>query len=144
MPIIQRMGYAHFHSLSSYRANQPQTFITADVKESPVYQRMVNELRSKLSNLSTLLNDFSIPFYSPRYAAHMTFESSLPSIAGWLSAMLLNPNNVSFEAGPITTLLELEVGKDLCKMIGFKDQDDIQSWGHLTADGTVSNIEAVW
>jgi glutamate/tyrosine decarboxylase-like PLP-dependent enzyme len=134
-----------------------QEFITSDVKSSPAYDRMVENLRNSLARLFSLLNDRSIPFYSPRYAAHMTFEPSLPSIAGWMSAMLLNPNNVSFQASPITTLLELEVGKELCKMIGFKDspeegeewnegqmEGDIRSWGHLTTDGTVANIEAIW
>lgn len=132
-----------------------KSFITDEIKNSRVYERMVEELRNKIARLSSLLNDRAIPFYSPRYAAHMTFESSLPSIAGWLSAMLLNPNNVSFEAGPITTLLELEVGRDLCHMLGFdsdthshgdgEEADDMaKSWGHLTCDGTVANIEAIW
>jgi glutamate/tyrosine decarboxylase-like PLP-dependent enzyme len=58
--------------------------------------------------------------------------------------MLLNPNNVLFEAGPITTALELEVGQDLCKMIEFENTEDIGGWGHLTCDGTVANIEAIW
>lgn len=120
---------------------------------------MVESLRDNLNRLTSLLNDHPVPFYSPRYAAHMTFDSSLPSIAGWITGLLLNPNNISFEAGPLTTLLELEVGNELCKMIGFKHDDkvpeeredddaergeDVMSWGHLTADGTVANIEAIW
>ena len=38
-------------------------------------------------------------------------------------------------------MLELEVGKQLCGMIGF---DVKESWGHLTCDGSVANGEAVW
>ncbi|KAJ2935440.1 hypothetical protein H1R20_g1658, partial [Candolleomyces eurysporus] len=133
----------HVAARTSYHP-QDGVLITNDFKQSQVYQQMVDKLRKKLSDLSTLLNDFSVPFYSPRYAAHLTFENSLPSIAGWLSAMLLNPNNVSFEAGPITTALELEVAQDLCKMIGFENTEEIRAWGHLTCDGTVANIEAIW
>ncbi|KAG2005932.1 group II decarboxylase [Coprinopsis cinerea AmutBmut pab1-1] len=133
----------HVAARTSYHP-EDGNFITSEVKESKVYKQTADNLRKKFAELSTLLNDFSIPFYSPRYAAHMTFESSLPSIAGWLAGLLLNPNNVSFEAGPITTLLELEVGQDLCKMIGFENEGDMQSWGHLTSGGTIANIEFIW
>ncbi|KAF5326606.1 hypothetical protein D9611_000881 [Ephemerocybe angulata] len=133
----------HVSARTSYHP-EDGAFITQDIKHSEVYHRMVATLRTKLARLSSLLNDRSVPFYSPRYAAHMVFESSLPSIAGWLAAMLLNPNNVSFDAGPITTLLELEVGRDLCRMLGFEEGGDVRSWGHLTCDGTVANIEAIW
>ena len=42
------------------------------------------------------------PFHSPRYAAHMVAEQTLPSIAGYFAGMLYNPNNVSREAAPVT------------------------------------------
>ena len=41
----------------------------------------------------------------------MTAEQSLPATLGYLSAMLYNPNNVAFEASPLTTELELIVGR---------------------------------
>ncbi|TFK20430.1 PLP-dependent transferase [Coprinopsis marcescibilis] len=132
----------HVAARTSYHP-EDGNFITPQVKSSRVYEQTVNTLRQKSHNLSALLNEYSIPFYSPRYGAHMTFESSLPSIVGWLSGLLLNPNNVSFEAGPITTVLEHQVGQDLCKMIGFHNEGDMQSWAHLTCDGTVANIEFI-
>ncbi|TFK24917.1 hypothetical protein FA15DRAFT_704219 [Coprinopsis marcescibilis] len=49
----------------------------------------------------------------------MAFESSLTSNVGWLSGLLFNPNNISFEAGPITTVLEHQVGQDLFANIEF-------------------------
>jgi hypothetical protein len=48
--------------------------------------------------LARLKADF--PFHSPRYAAHMIAEQTLPSIAAYFAAMLYNPNNVSSDAGP--------------------------------------------
>ena len=68
--------------------------------------------------------------------------------------MLYNPNNVAVEASPVTTKLEMEVGKDLCRMLGYRvprstdqptsDTDEITPWGHITCDGSVANLEAVW
>lgn len=82
----------------------------------------------------------NFPFHSPRYAAHMIAEQTLPSIAGNFAAMLYNPNNVSREAAPVTVRLETEACRMLCEMIGFESH----SWGHLTSGGTVANIEALW
>ena len=36
---------------------------------------------------------------------------------------------------------EMEVGKDLCVMLGYERD---KCMGHLTAGGSVANIEAVW
>ena len=66
------------------------------------------------------------PFHSPRYAAHMVAEQTLPAIAGYFAGMLYNPNNVSREAAPITVLIELEVGRMICEMLGY---DPKTSWG---------------
>ena len=78
----------------------------------------------------------------------MTVDQSLPAILGYLSTMFYNPNNVAFEASPFTTLIELEVGNQLCDMLGYKtyedDCDTPLSWGHITCDGTVANLESIW
>ena len=81
-----------------------------------------------------------VPFHSPRYAAHMLAEQTLPSIAGYFAAMLYNPNNVSADAAPVTVTLELEAGRMLSKMIGYGPE----SWAHLCSGGTAANIEALW
>lgn len=88
--------------------------------------------------LGRLKADF--PFQSPRYAAHMVAEQTLPSIAGYFAAMLYNPNNVSREAAPVTVRLELEACRLIGDMIGY-GQD---GWGHLTGGGTIANFEALW
>lgn len=88
--------------------------------------------------LARLKNDF--PFHSPRYAAHMLAEQTLPSIAGYFAAMLYNPNNVTAEAAPVTVRLEIEAGRLLSKMIGYSDT----AWAHLCSGGTAANIEALW
>lgn len=88
--------------------------------------------------LARLKADF--PFQSPRYAAHMLAEQTLPSIAGYFAAMLYNPNNVSPEAAPVTVRLELEAARLLSRMLGYGPD----AWGHLAGGGTVANFEALW
>ena len=72
---------------------------------------------------------------------------SLPGILGWAVAILNNPNNVAFEASPVTTRLEIDVGHDMCKMLGYNEEDanhKLKSWGHIACDGTVANLESIW
>lgn len=84
------------------------------------------------------LEEQAIPFYSPRYSAHMSVDQSLPAILGYLSTMFYNPNNVAFEASPFTTRLEIEVGVQLCDMLGYTvdNSKSDTAWGHITCDGT--------
>lgn len=80
------------------------------------------------------------PFHNPRYVGHMLSEQTLPSIAGFLAAMLYNPNNVTYEAAPVTVQLELEASQMIASMLGH----DADGWAHLTSGGTVANFEALW
>lgn len=91
-----------------------------------------------LELLGRLKADF--PFHSPRYVAHMLCEQTLPSIAGYFAAMLYNPNNVSWEAAPVTVRLELEAAQLIARMLGYGPE----SWAHLTSCGTIANIESLW
>ncbi len=98
--------------------------------------------------LFTLLGQLKsdIPFYSPRYIGHMTADTALPALVGYFATMLYDPNNVSWEASPITTLLELEVGRALARMVGFGSTPEelAKTWGHITSGGTLANIESIW
>ena len=105
------------------------------------YLKKANELKRKLDRLLRDLGQCSIPFYSPRYSAHMCSDQSLPAILGYLATMFYNPNNVAFEASPYTSHIEYIVGKQMCEMMGYNGD---QAWGHITCDGTVANLEAIW
>lgn len=50
----------------------------------------------------------------------MVWDINLPSIIRYFASMLYNQNNVAAEASPVTTVLEIEVGNDLCSMLGYK------------------------
>ena len=65
----------------------------------------------------------------------------MPANLGYMSAMLYYQNNCASESPPVTSKYEMEVGKDLCVMMGY-DRD--KCMGHLTAGGSVANIEAIW
>src|SRR5262249_59631894 len=81
-----------------------------------------------------------IPFYSPRYIGHMLGDQLLPAIAAYFAAMLHNPNNVTLEASPITTPYEMEVARQLARLMGYPGE----TWGHITSGGTIANFQALW
>ena len=47
-----------------------------------------NKLEKEFDQLLVGLRDLSIPFYSPRYYAHMAWEITIPSMLGNFAAML--------------------------------------------------------
>jgi len=102
--------------------------------------RTAESVKSSFLQLLTRLHA-SVPFFSGRYNAHMLSDQTIASQAAYFAAMLYNPNNISSEVAPVTTLLELEVVKELAEMIGYDAQ---RSWGHLTSGGTIANFEALW
>jgi glutamate/tyrosine decarboxylase-like PLP-dependent enzyme len=104
------------------------------------YDEAVATLTQELMGLLAELKR-GVPFFSGRYKGHMAFEQTIASQVGYFAAMLFNPNNVAIEASPVTTRLELEVGAQLARMLGYPAES---SWGHLTSGGTVANFEALW
>jgi glutamate/tyrosine decarboxylase-like PLP-dependent enzyme len=65
----------------------------------------------------------------------------MPANLGYITALLFNQNNCAAEASTVTTKYEVEVGFDLCKMVGF--DPDIAA-GHIVTGGTLANIESMW
>ncbi|KAF9526517.1 hypothetical protein CPB83DRAFT_837286 [Crepidotus variabilis] len=129
----------------TYHPEDP-AFITMKIQGSDAFQQGIGNLEKNFKDLSDLLREYSVPFFSPRYAGHMCFETSMPAILGCLMTILYNPNNVAFEASPITTLLELDVGTQMCRMLGYEtDATSSESaWGHIACDGTIANLESIW
>ncbi|NKN12286.1 pyridoxal phosphate-dependent decarboxylase family protein [Rhizobium laguerreae] len=132
------------HWRRNFHPDDP-THITEEIKRSPAYLEAVGSLKDNHQSLLSFLKK-SVPFFSMRYQGHMNWELTLPAMLGYFSAMLYNPNNVAFEGSTATTILELLVGDDICRMLGYEisGADAPRPWGHITCDGTVANIEAVW
>ena len=80
------------------------------------------------------------PFFHPRYAGQMLKPPHPVAVAGYLAAMLVNPNNHALDGGPGASGLEVEVVDQLRVMFGLPSP----GLGHLTSSGTIANLEALW
>jgi glutamate/tyrosine decarboxylase-like PLP-dependent enzyme len=128
-----------------------QDFVDAEIASSAAFMTSMSKLETNLTFLSRLLPRYSVPFYSPRYMAHMVNDVSMPATLGYLLGLMYNPNNISPEAGPLTHIIEYDVGQQLCGMVGYNTQIGSESlregptaWGHITCDGSVANMESMW
>lgn len=129
----------------NYHPGDP-THITEAARHTNEYVLALDALEGGFQGLLAALKK-SVPFFSPRYQGHMNWDLTIPGMLGYFAAMLYNPNNVAFEGSTATTFLELLVGDDLCRMLGYsvdKVANGTRAWGHITCDGTVANIEAIW
>jgi glutamate/tyrosine decarboxylase-like PLP-dependent enzyme len=145
--LIQAAIEHHCQTRKAYFPGDP-LHITAAMQRSPQYQETLEQLKRHYQDLLAQLAG-SIPFWSYRWQAHMSWDQTLPSLLGYFAAMLYNPNNVAAEVSPVTTQLELKVGQDLCQLLGYRipepdDPSAIHPWGHLTSGGSVANLEALW
>ncbi|WP_437320263.1 pyridoxal-dependent decarboxylase [Sorangium sp. So ce385] len=149
---LERLIVEAIRDHSFWRRNfhpQDPTHITEQSKRHPAYLHAMDSLKDNFRSLMSFLKK-SVPFFSDRYQGHMNWDTSIPSVLGYFAAMLYNPNNVAFEGSTATTILEMIVGDDLCRMLGYPLPDDgageqaVRPWGHITCGGTVANIEAIW
>ncbi|MFE0022251.1 pyridoxal phosphate-dependent decarboxylase family protein [Amycolatopsis sp. NPDC059021] len=96
------------------------------------------KLESIVDELAERLED-NYPFFHPRYAGQMLKPPHPAAVAGYLAAMLVNPNNHALDGGPATARMEREVVAELATMFGFGTH-----LGHLTSSGTIANLEALY
>jgi glutamate/tyrosine decarboxylase-like PLP-dependent enzyme len=79
------------------------------------------------------------PFFHPAYAGQMLKPPHPAAVAGYVTAMLINPNNHALDGGPVTGQMEKEVVAQLAQMFGLATH-----LGHLTSSGTIANLEALF
>ncbi|MDG9672196.1 pyridoxal-dependent decarboxylase [Hahella sp. CR1] len=155
LDVVKKLLSAVVEKTLEGRTNQfPEDpgYITDKVKSSDAYVQALQNIEQRSDDLLSLLTQYSVPFSSLRYQGHMTWDITLPAIIGYLSGMLQNQNNVTPQAAPATTLLEIVAANDVAQMAGFNvrplenDSDSTvpRSWSHITSGGTVANIESVW
>ena len=121
-----------------------KNYCPSDRYQNPKEKEWYEKLSFELQNVLTLLKA-NYPFYSPRYMAHMLSETIMPGILGYFAGMLYNPNNVTEEAAPVTVDLELEYGKKICQMLGFKSKDNTPTgFAHICSGGSIANLESLW
>jgi len=79
------------------------------------------------------------PYFHPSYAGQMLKPPHSAAVAGYLAAMLINPNNHALDGGPATSAMEKEAVAQLAAMFGLSTH-----LGHLTSSGTIANLEALY
>lgn len=92
-----------------------------------------------LGRLAERLTD-NFPYFHPRYAGQMLKPPHPVAMLAYAMTMRINPNNHALDGGAATSYMEREVVADLAKMFGFAEPN----LGHLTASGTIANLEALW
>jgi glutamate/tyrosine decarboxylase-like PLP-dependent enzyme len=138
---------AHCKFRRDFQPDDPP-YVGEAMKASPEFRASLNELEAALGELLEEMRA-SVPLASYRNQSHMYWDITMPSAVGYFAAMLYNQNNVAAEASPVTTFLEMQVGEDLCRMLGFTiptagDTCMPSPWGHITCDGSVANAESMW
>jgi glutamate/tyrosine decarboxylase-like PLP-dependent enzyme len=109
------------------------------VAPHPALEPDPDRLRTAFAEFGERLRG-SYPFFHPDYAGQMLKPPHPVAAAGYLAAMLINPNNHALDGGPATSELEREVVDDLAVMFALSEP-----WlGHLTSSGTIANLEALW
>jgi glutamate/tyrosine decarboxylase-like PLP-dependent enzyme len=79
------------------------------------------------------------PYFHPSYAGQMLKPAHPAAVVGYLTAMLINPNNHALDGGPVTSEMEKEAVAQLAGMFGLGTH-----LGHLTSSGTIANLEALY
>ncbi|MBS0571316.1 MAG: pyridoxal-dependent decarboxylase [Proteobacteria bacterium] len=133
----------HVYWRRNFHPEDPPAIATT-AAQHPQYQAFEARMRRELHQLSAALKR-SMPFHSPRYIGHMASDLLLPGLAAQMLALPYNPNNVTDEAAPVTVDLEVKVGLQLARMLGYVDDPARAdcAFGHLTSGGTLANYQAL-
>jgi glutamate/tyrosine decarboxylase-like PLP-dependent enzyme len=114
------------------RALLPLGTLLDDAHEPADAEReAMEELAARLRN--------TYPYPDARYAGQMLKPPVALAWAAYATAMLLNPNNHALDGGPATAEMEKDAVAQLAAMFGLPEH-----LGHLTASGTIANLEALW
>jgi len=133
----------HVYWRRNFHPEDPPPIVTAAARQ-PDYLDFEARMRRELHQLSAALKK-SVPFHSPRYLGHMVSDLLLPGLAAQMLTLPYNPNNVSEDAAPVTVDLEVQVGLQLARMLGYAHdpRQPACAFGHLTSGGTVANYQAL-
>lgn len=111
----------------------------ASYEEHPSGHVDPDAFKAGFEELVDRLGAANYPYFHPDYAGQMLKPPHPVAVAGYLTAMLVNPNNHADDGGAATSRMEREVVAELAGMFGLP-----QHLGHLTGGGTVANLEALF
>jgi len=110
-------------------------------RSEPRFQATLQRTQEALVELAGRLQVSSVPWFSPRYLGHMNADTLMAANLAYMLTLLYNPNNCAYEGSPATTAMEIEVGRQLARLLGYQPD---RAWGHVTSGGTVANYEGLW
>jgi len=154
--LIQKALQGNVDYRKNYFPADPD-YIDKTIQQSKDFTDTLSFINTEYDKLITELKG-SGTFFSMRTVGHMLWDTTIPGILGYFAALLYNQNNVAAEASPVTTILEMHVGNELCKMLGYSinpigakkgefklpANQQVTGWGHITCDGSVANLEGLW
>jgi glutamate/tyrosine decarboxylase-like PLP-dependent enzyme len=108
-------------------------------EEDPVLRVPEKSIEKTFSRLVQRLK-CNFPFHHPSYAGQMLKPPHPLTWAAYAMAMSINPNNHALDGGPPSSEMEKEAVAELAEFLGYGDT----FLGHLTASGTIANLEALW
>ena len=79
------------------------------------------------------------PYPHPLYAGQMLKPPHAMARLAYMLALWINPNNHALDGGRASSGLEREAVAAIATMFGYTDH-----LGHLSASGTIANLEALW
>ncbi|MBW3350928.1 pyridoxal phosphate-dependent decarboxylase family protein [Limosilactobacillus reuteri] len=131
------------HSHMGWRKNYipgDMPAISEEEKRTPEYEATLQRQHDVLTEVDRRLREGTIPWMSAgRYWGQMNSDTLSSSMLAYSEAMLWNSNNVALESSMATSKMEAEVGDQIAGFLGYK-----KGWGHITHDGSIANLEALW
>ena len=79
------------------------------------------------------------PYPHPLYAGQMLKPPHAMARLAYMLALWINPNNHALDGGRASSALEREAVAAIATMFGYQEH-----LGHLSASGTIANLEALW
>jgi tyrosine decarboxylase/aspartate 1-decarboxylase len=106
----------------------------------PEFQPVVplERMRAVLLETAARLQD-NYPYPHPLYAGQMLKPPHAMARLAYMLALWINPNNHALDGGRASSALEREAVADIARMFGYREY-----LGHLSASGTIANLEALW
>ncbi len=96
------------------------------------------EGRAVLLETARRLQD-NYPYPHPLYAGQMLKPPHAMARLAYMLALWINPNNHALDGGRASSALEREAVAAIATMFGYQEH-----LGHLSASGTIANLEALW
>jgi glutamate/tyrosine decarboxylase-like PLP-dependent enzyme len=79
------------------------------------------------------------PYPHPLYAGQMLKPPHAMARLAYMLSLWINPNNHALDGGRASSALEREAVGAIAAMFGYREH-----LGHLSASGTIANLEALW